>query len=141
MKRRMYKIFNLSIFIIALLAFVSCGEEPAEFSESEIIGKWEWISSSGGIGGWTYTPISEGYNQSIVFTSDWKYIKFVKDTLNEETQYSISIGSSIFSATPIDIITYEDTSIEQAILYLKNDTLQLGDNCYDCFGHTFRRTE
>ena len=137
----MRKIFNLLICIIPLLALVSCEEESVEFSESAIIGKWQWISSSGGIGGWTYTPISEGYNQSIEFTSAGKYIRFVKDTLNEESQYSISTGKSIFSEIPFELITYEDKSIEQAILSLKNDKLQLGDNCYDCFRHTFRRTE
>ena len=137
----MRKIFNLLICIIPLLALVSCEEESVDFSETASIGKWQSISSSGGIGGWTYTPISEGYNQSIEFTSVGKYIRFVKDTLNEESQYSISTGKSIFSEIPFELITYEDKSIEQAILSLKNDKLQLGDNCYDCFRHTFRRTE
>lgn len=54
----------VTIIILALsLLTVSCSKPE----KKELAGTWRWTSTSGGIGGWYYTPESEGFEAEIVF--------------------------------------------------------------------------
>ena len=107
-------------------------------TESLIIGQWEWLQSTGGIAGWTLTPATEGYNQQIEFETNGNFSRYVADTLNENTLYTITDGETIYSSAPGKVIQYKEKSITQAILSVRNDTLVLGDNCHDCFIHSYK---
>jgi len=123
---------------VLLIALTGCNDDPNP-AENSIIGKWRWVSSTGGIAGVTITPASEGHTMFIEFTEDSTYRKYVADTLQFEVLYSITEGQSIFSTEPVPMIDFGPQRIKQAILELESNKLFLAEDCFDCFGHTFSR--
>ena len=91
--------------VVLFIALTGCEEDPTP-AENTIIGKWRWVSSTGGIAGVTITPASEGYIMFIEFTEDSTYRKYAADTLQFEVLYSISEGQSIFSTEPVPMIDF-----------------------------------
>ncbi len=124
--------------IFCLLLFASCEDEKIDIY-NQVHGNWEWVSSSGGIAGITLTPESTGDSKLIIFETSGTYRKFINDTLQYTTKYSISEGESIFSSSQYPIIHFKEEELDQAIFQVKDDTLKLGGNCFDCFFHTFIR--
>lgn len=136
----MKKTLLLLIALYVLFTF-SCKKDivaPTE-TDSRLIGQWIWQKSSGGFAGTTNTPQSAGYTQSIEFTSNSIYIRKKNGIEVERRTYSLSQEKSIFKEEKVDMIKYGSAGINQVIEYLKNDTLRLSDNCYDCFGHEYVR--
>ena len=93
---------------------------------------WDWVQSRGGIAGVTLTPASTGYTQRAIYRSDGKYELYRNDSLIQSTTYSIS--QKEINGAPQSVIAYADQSIPQ-VLQLRSDTLELVDQCTDCFDH------
>lgn len=110
-------------------------EDLNDFSNS-LIGKWEWIESSGGITGVILTPGSEGVQVTIEFNGN-TYRKYVDGNLETEKTYKIEKGSSIFKTENVDLIIYEDNWKQS--FQLHGDTLFLYDECYDCFLNEYHK--
>lgn len=54
----------IAILLMAVtLLFTACNKPE----KKELAGAWRWTCTSGGIGGWYYTPESEGFEAEIVF--------------------------------------------------------------------------
>lgn len=51
-----------AVILLALLA-TACSKPEKQ----ELAGTWQWKSTTGGIGGWCYTPESEGFEAKFVF--------------------------------------------------------------------------
>ncbi len=119
------------ILLIALTGMIilSCEKETSNFTG--ITGKWNWLYSSGGFAGTTYTPESTGFKETVEFTIDSVYRLFRNDTLLSESGYHI-LNSNL--------VIYDNHSIRQSYS-IKSDTLILADECYDCFISVFKRIE
>ncbi|MBR4136177.1 MAG: hypothetical protein IKU03_07210 [Bacteroidales bacterium] len=59
--KRITKIATLLLLLVLLTAACSKPEKK------ELAGTWRWTCTSGGIGGWYYTPETEGFEAEIVF--------------------------------------------------------------------------
>lgn len=59
--KRITKIASLLLLLVLLVT--SCNKPE----KKELAGTWRWTSTTGGIGGWCYTPESEGFEAEIVF--------------------------------------------------------------------------
>jgi hypothetical protein len=129
---------KMKFLIITLLTLValSCTKETT--SSFNLTGKWDWVSSSGGIAGITYTPKSTGVRKVVEFTNDSVFRYYQKDTLTFETRYHILKSKSIYSQDSTFLITFDNHSLRQSYI-LKNDTLILNDECYDCFENVYVR--
>jgi len=77
-----------------LLGLSSCGNSSStEIQPSPIIGEWNWVSTEGGIGGWSYTPKTEDYISKIVFHDQWNCSVFFNsptDSVVQTGPYSVS---------------------------------------------------
>jgi len=124
--------FFLSMFIFLLF---SCEDDLS--TPTDLIGEWDWIISTGGIGGFSYTPESTGNRIKLEFTSDSIFRRYVNDTLNIESRFNI-IDTSLYNE-PVKIIVYERIAIRQYYELKKSDTLLLVDFGADGFFNTYSR--
>lgn len=126
------------ICLIALCVF-SCKKETVY--PIDIIGKWDWIRSSGGIGGSTYTPEITGEKIVLEFTSDSVFRKYINDTLKIESKFSIIDSETIFSIEKTKVIKYGNISIRQSFSFESPQLLTLHDEIYDGYANEYRRIE
>jgi|WetSurMetagenome_2_1015567.scaffolds.fasta_scaffold07792_2 hypothetical protein len=131
-----YITLTISIFFLA-----SCTKENniPTTGPSTLAGKWNWVYSSGGFAGQTYTPKTEKKTIRIEYDTNSIYRYYVNDTLKSETRYQLVKGRSIYSQDSTLIIVTNLSSIRQSFAVLHNDTLILRDECYDCFEHLYTR--
>ena len=125
-------------FILSFLLLVSCSDKVL-LESNEIIGTWNWASSSGGIAGVTYTPESTGENIVLEFTPDSIYREYKNDTLVVETEFSIIISESIYVQDSTKIITFDPGIIPRSIVFDSPNDLTLRDEVYDGFINHYRR--
>jgi hypothetical protein len=82
----MKKIFCL---FILTLGFISCSSDDENaIDNSELIGKWNWVSSCGGFTGGCWYPSEDNY-ESVEFMNDL-YIKKNNGIVDTEINYSIT---------------------------------------------------
>jgi hypothetical protein len=131
------QILNMSIAAFLLIVFQSCTKDAVCDKDSSFRGEWVWLKSYGGIGGWTLTPESEKITRSL-FIDDFYYKEFKNDTIIFEDQYDVKLSDVPQIGTTEK--TYFDFDNNGHLAFVvKNDTLFLYDQCYDCFDHTFLR--
>lgn len=84
----------ITIILLALsLLAVSCTKPE----KKELSGTWRWTSTTGGIGGWCYTPESEGFEAEIVFKgSQFTFYKNGKKVVTGFYQIDNEIDERIY---------------------------------------------
>ncbi|MGA3286877.1 MAG: hypothetical protein ABSD46_05600 [Bacteroidota bacterium] len=104
-------------------------------SDSTYIGSWNWIKSSGGFTGGTMTPSTVGYTIRIVLKQDSTFESYHKDTLYATTRFTI------YRENSIDVIHYADSIrfMPKFIILIGRDTLDLVDQCADCYNSLYVR--
>ena len=60
----MKRISKITTPLLILVLLITACSKP---EKKELSGAWNWTSTTGGIGGWCYTPESEGFEAEIVF--------------------------------------------------------------------------
>ena len=122
------------IFTFILITLIGCTKEGDINLSSQLVGKWKWIESSGGIDGRTETPASTGNVITIEFTLATMKT-FVNGKLESEVRYEIQSGSSIRTKEKTDLIVYENGTTHSVVL--EGNSLVLFEECYDCFQHNY----
>ena len=79
---------NLIFAIFAFLAVFSCRSED-DTDVSPVVGEWEWVSSTGGVGNTTETPASSGKTIIMKLDSDKKYTITTNGTVTNEGTFSL----------------------------------------------------
>ena len=128
---------KLVLFFFGLVLFVSCSDHVLE--TNEIMGTWNWVSSSGGIAGVTYTPESTGDNIVLEFTPDSIYREYLNDSLIVETGFSIVVAKSIYEHDSTKMISFNQGMISRSIVFDSPNDLVLRDEVYDGFSSHYRR--
>jgi len=101
-----------------------------------LIGEWEWVRSVGGIAGNTITPESAGYTKMTQFLRDSTYHEYRNGSLFLSARYRLyqkSLGN--VHADVLQIDDFEPTQI----VTVTDSTLELMDECIDCYLHSYRR--
>ena len=125
----------ISIFTIAVLIFtISCKNDDLD---SKLYGTWTWLESSGGYSFLRYTPETEGYYLAIEFDKSGNFKIYKNEQLETIDKFTIKKGKSIYTSKITNLLEYKEQSIMQSIEFVKNDTLILRDECYDCFTHIY----
>lgn len=124
--------------IIFLLVLSSCSVVSPDNRTVDLAGEWEWIYSSGTIGGIVITPDSAGQSDRLrtYHRSVGQFFEFRNDTLAWTGRYETeSVKEDIrirYDVPGIDLM-------EQRIFFRGPDTLILMDECSDCFISTWIR--
>jgi len=125
------------VYMLSTLLIVSCEEDTLP---DGLIGKWEWISSSGGIAGITETPESTGNNIEIVFTANSTFMMYRNDSLIVERKYDIIEAKSILNHKLTKMISFDDDQFRKSFLVTPEE-LYLADEVYDGFTYRYKRIE
>lgn len=123
------------VFIVLLtILTINCSSEDENNINEQIIGKWKWVESSGGIQGGTHTPQTTGENRNIEITSD-KIKYYTNGILTSEFNYNLQKGESIRANEQTDLMIYENDRIQSIIL--NESKLILHDECFDCYQNEY----
>jgi hypothetical protein len=129
---------NTLCFLLVLFC-LSCQKQNAQPDHepavdiNKIYGKWDWIGSSGGFAGTTYTPESEHQTRMLTITSDNKMYLYTNGNLISQKQFTVGKGKSYLTGDTAYIIHYTPASFDDVILTAKNDTLVLANDGADGF--------
>lgn len=128
---------NFFCFFI-LITLISCNErsENETISNTELIGSWNWVKSTGGISGTTETSISSNKVLKLVFTNSKMKI-FENGNLSAEFNYEIQVKESIQGGSR-PMLIYTPNKPNQTFI-VQGAKLYLNDKCYDCFDSEYNR--
>ena len=122
------------------LAIVATGCASSSFGPEArtLLGRWEWVSSHGGIAGVTQTPASTGRTMTLVFTADTAAL-WVDGALSRSTGYRLSdpVAEGEFEVLYVEPLQGFAT---QTGSFPAPDSLRLADGCCDGFTSWYVRT-
>jgi len=130
-----------TIIILTCLAF----NLQSQAITKKLIGKWQWIESSGGMAGEIMNPKTEKYQIQIEYSKKGMFKQWKDDQLEYSYKYQVKKGKSIFSQEADLIISYTPKPnskialISDSFEFIGKDTLMLKNECYDCFARLFVR--
>ena len=137
------------ILILFFLTVLGCTtDEPRHL----VVGDWRWVSSTGGIGGWTLKPKNND-ERILRLTADGKFEVYTNNVLFFSANYHLSNRKSSSDRAQELVLTVDNAVIHQRdtvnyypsfgdgrIGELSNTELELvEDFCNDCYGHSFVR--
>lgn len=111
----------------------------------KLIGKWNWVETSGGFAGSITNPSTEGMNMQMEFKKNGTVLNYKNNTLSSQAKYKLVLGQSNFTAEKSYLINYVDKKglkmdIKNDFYEFKgNDTLVLREECFDCYTRIFVR--
>ena len=92
---RMKRITKIATLLLLLVLLVTSCTKP---EKKELAGAWRWTSTTGGIGGWCYTPESEGFEAEIVFKgSQFTFYKDGKKVVSGFYQIDNEVDESYYT--------------------------------------------
>jgi hypothetical protein len=135
------------ITLLSILAFFSCKKDSLDEAPVEMLGSWQWVSTSGGITGRT-TKV-DSTKQFILTISPNKKYSWCRNGNCSSGTYSYGIHliydkssselSFIFSELPNEKEFPLSTSEPGMIPYVQNDSISFDMKCPDCVGFLFIR--
>jgi len=129
--------FPVIASIIMILAGILNGSCSKNNERSELKGRWNWISSSGGYARMTYTPESTGTTKQLKIGINKIYF-YENNNRKEKTKYRMIKSTSIYSRRNAELIETKSSDIRQSF-EIRNDTLILREECFDCFTHMYTK--
>jgi hypothetical protein len=128
------RMLTLAAFIVFVISACKKNNQPPSQS---IMGKWRWVRSVGGIGGFTLTPQSTGNNFRDEYYPDSTFKRFENGGLLIQGNFSIVKGYHYSPTEKIDVLKFGSASKS---LFITNDTLYMNDLFIsDGFGDTYVR--
>jgi hypothetical protein len=125
------------IYFTALITFMACATHKKEVGNNAnpLTGKWNWVNSTGGFAGIQQTPESTGKSRHLLI--DDTHIKYYEDQelINNEG-YTTGFDKVIEHTEEKEVIYSQNNKMSYTI---RNDTLILKEQCYDCFTHVYIR--
>lgn len=118
------------LFVLLISLFYACADDTSV--PNDLVGKWNWISSSGGIAGTTYTPGSTGETIVLEFTSDSVYKQYRNDLLIVNCEFSIIQAESIYDHEITNMIEC-DGYLRRSFSFNAQGNLILADEAFDGF--------
>lgn len=138
-----------------LIACVSCKKDPfcdtvndlkALDLPQEVLGKWRWIFSSGGFGGWT-TRADSTKKFVLTMNADKTY-QWCENNDCQSAKWFFGSKTSSNGRDEAKFLVFESLKrnttpfgIPVSFIQVVNDTLDLGLYCNDCMNPTFVKTK
>lgn len=124
--------FFLAAVLAACSAYVAGPDENATLT-----GTWDWIGSSGGIAGRSFSPATEHYSVRLSFAGG-RVTTLRNDSTIATSNYAIS-NDTVTYAPALQVFVFDPQMDKQLIRSAKGDTITLADFCCDRFDHAFVR--
>lgn len=125
---------KLVLTLVLAILTINCSNDDENTIKEQLIGKWKWVESSGGIQGETINPQTTGENRHIVITSD-KIKYYTNGTLSSEFDYYLQKRVSIWTNEMRDFLIYKYDRTQSIVL--NDNKLFLYDECNDCYQHEY----
>ena len=123
------QLYLIQILLIVLI-LTSCNNDSEIAKSNNLVGKWKWIESSGGINGRIENPTTTGKSILLEFT-DSTIKTYENGFLKAEEKFQIQSQNSIFGGQREMIITGSNEFRQS--YKIESDNLYLNDECTDCF--------
>lgn len=134
------KIHKIISFLPLLLIFVSCNKSAIDVQTS-LCGKWQWVSTDGGIAGNIHeTPASTGNAIILTLSESLEYSFETNNTVTNEGAYSVTRGTSIYDHQEKQVIQFHDLG-DFMIESFDGSTLVLSDNALDGLKKVYHRIQ
>jgi len=138
------------IFILAI-GFISCtADGQTEITNSDLIGKWNWVSTDGGIAANIHkTPASTGNTLQLNLMKSFTYSITQNGNVVENGKYELVLKKSIYSGEMEKFIQCTKTEGEQSqsivttgiIKVYETNHMSISDNNPDGIGSKFVKAE
>jgi hypothetical protein len=130
----------ITLMLQILLGCSSTLVGNSDRTAANLVGYWDWEESCGGFAGQCRTPESEGYNRTLSFQSSSGYVVYENKVPTESGKYRITQQEgSIFGSETVTMVELSESDQSFIIWNLTADTLELVENCHDCFGSLYVR--
>lgn len=123
------------MIIAAICLLISCKKDAP--TNSSIVGKWQWIKTTGGIAGITTTPQSTHQTWTFAFNADLTYTE--AGTMFDEPllgKYQVTVANNI---PTLNLVTNNNVLAQYSYMAPIHDTLYLYEQYADGFTSTFVR--
>lgn len=130
----------VAVIFGAALTFGGCFDLVVPDRWDGIFGEWQWVKATGGVGGITMTPESEGYDLSLFVVRPNRIRLFKNAVLEVETTFDFiapnqnlpGVDALLRYAEPVFGVTEQEVDVS-------GGTLMLEDPCCDLFIWEFSR--
>jgi hypothetical protein len=139
------------ILILVLIIGLSCNADGEnETTNSNLIEKWNWVSTDGGIANNIHTtPVSTGKAVQLNLMKNYKYTITQNGNEVESGIYELVLEKSIYSGemekyircTPTENTPHESVVINGIIKIYETNEMTISDNYYDGIGSKFIKVE
>ena len=127
-----------TVLSVLLLAALACGggSDPVP----ELFGTWEWVGTSGGIGGDSRTPRPDDPAITVRFAPDGTAVFSREGEVAREQRYRLTSEATIFGPEALPVLYFDDEGVGR-VLRIEDSglSLTLSDNVYDGFSLHYRR--
>ncbi len=124
---------NLIFILLTFFSLISCGRDNEEEKDNSLwLGKWSWVSSSGGITGTTLTPASTSKTIVLTLNSDNTFSISTNGVTTSRGTYSLHKDVSNLTHYEATFIQFSGNSTRSTIAN-ENDQLILSDDANDGF--------
>jgi hypothetical protein len=122
--------------LVLMLSLLSCNKDEEVIEGTELYGKWDWVSSTGGALGKTITPATEGYTSSMEYKAT-RMVEFRQNNVvTSEKAFSIAHDTKISNLPIIKLVNDLTWSYK-----VKGDSLFLYDICETCYDHIYLKAK
>ncbi|AYL93921.1 hypothetical protein HYN43_000810 [Mucilaginibacter celer] len=124
-------------FAAIICSITACDKNNPGPGNPSIVGKWRWVKSVGGIGGFTSTPKSVGYNLQDEFYADSTYKRLKNDTVLFSASFHTTKNYKLSATETVNLLSIYGPAIDgfpvayvvrHDSLYLNNFYIADGEN-------------
>lgn len=142
---------KIILFLVLTIGSVSCNADgESEITNSTLVGKWNWVSTDGGIANNIHaTPASTGNAVQLNLMKNYKYTLTQNGNEVESSTYELVPEKSIYSGemekyircTPTENKSHQSVVINGIIKVHETNKMTISDNNYDGIESQFERVE
>ena len=142
----MHRLMRGPAIVVATVAMagglVGCGSTGIDPELDDIVGRWVWMRSEGGIVPGVRTPESTGQTGAVHFGVDGVAAFYTDGEVLWGAPYQVGIGREGTQFEGRTVVRYvQDAGDAEQGLELTGNTLLLDEGCCDRYVHTYVRDE